>query len=90
MSYINSCKVSYYFFERGENIMAHTTIEHIHEGSGSSDSGMGFLMGMILLMIFLFLMFYYGLPILRNSMSNTAPQINVPGKVDVNVHNSGK
>jgi hypothetical protein len=37
--------------------MAHTTVEHIHEGSGS-DSGMGFLMGIILLMIFLFLMFY--------------------------------
>ena len=64
--------------------MAHTHVEHIHEGS--SDSGMGFLMGMILLMLFIFLMFYYGLPVLRNSFSAPqAPQINVPGKVDVNV-----
>jgi hypothetical protein len=70
--------------------MAHTTVEHIHEGSGS-DSGMGFLMGIILLMIFLFLMFYYGLPVLRNSMGAAqAPQINVPskGQLDVNVKQS--
>lgn len=64
--------------------MAHTHVEHIHEGS--SDSGMGFLMGMILLMLFVFLLFYYALPVLRNGFGATqAPQINVPGKVDVNV-----
>lgn len=70
--------------------MAHTHVEHIHEGA-SNDSGMGFLMGMILLMLFIFLMFYYGLPVLRNSVGQTqAPQINVPskGQLDINVKQS--
>lgn len=50
----------------------------------SSNSGMGFLLGVILLIVFMFLLFYYGLPALRSSAS---PQINVPGKIDVNVNN---
>ena len=69
--------------------MAHTHVEHVREGT--SDSGMGFLMGMILLMLFIFLMFYYGLPVLQNGLGqNQAPQINLPskGQLDVNVNQS--
>ena len=68
--------------------MAHTHIEHIHEGT--TDSGMGFLMGIILLMLFIFMLFYYGLPVIRNTVApqQAAPQINVPDKVDVNIKQS--
>ncbi len=63
--------------------MAHT-VEYIHEGK--SNSGIGFLMGIVLLMFFMFLMFYYGLPVLKSTLSTPqAPQINVPDKVDVNI-----
>ncbi len=50
----------------------------------NSGNGMGFLMGVILLIIFGFLLLSYGLPALRNATS--APQINVPGEIDVNVN----
>ena len=50
----------------------------------TGDNGMGFVAGVILLIVFAFLLFYYGLPMLRQSTAS--PQINVPGKVDVNVH----
>ena len=53
----------------------------------SSSNGMGFLLGVLLLVVFAFLIFWYGLPALRNATTSSAPQINVPGKVDVNVHN---
>jgi hypothetical protein len=53
-----------------------------------SGNGMGFLMGVVLLIIFAFLVIYYGIPALQRSTS--APQINVPGKVDVNVNGTGK
>ncbi len=49
-----------------------------------SGNGMGFLMGVILLIIFGFLVMYYGLPILQRM--TRAPQINVPGKIDVNIN----
>ena len=52
---------------------------------GNSSSGMGFLLGVILLLIVLFVLFVYGLPALRSATS--APQVNVPGKIDVNVNN---
>ncbi len=65
-------------------IHEHTTAAPAAE---SSDSGMGFLMGVILLVVVLFLLFYYGLPALRSGTSQmTTPQVNVPGKVDVNVN----
>ena len=52
--------------------------------TADNDSGMGFLLGAILLIIFAVLFFIYGLPYLTQSFSG--PQINVPGKVDVNVN----
>jgi hypothetical protein len=55
-------------------------------GTTTSDSsgGMGFLLGVVLLIIFAVLFFLYGLPYLTQSMQG--PQVNVPGKVDVNVN----
>jgi len=47
-------------------------------------NGMGFFFGAVLLILFLVLFFYYGLPYFRNV--GQAPQINVPGKIDVNVN----
>ncbi len=63
------------------------TIVNTPTAEPSSNSGMGFLMGAILLIIFMFLLFYYGLPALRSV--SQSPQINVPGKIDVNVNNPG-
>jgi hypothetical protein len=54
----------------------------------TSDSGMGFLLGIILLVVLAFALFYYGLPAIRGAA--TGPQINVPGKVDVNVNQPAK
>jgi hypothetical protein len=54
----------------------------------STGNGMGFLMGMILLLAVIFLFFFYGLPLLTQSFrSVSGPQIQVPGKIDVNVNN---
>lgn len=50
-------------------------IHHDHEGNS-----MGFLMGVILLIVALFLFVYYLIPVMRGN------QINIPGKIDVNVH----
>jgi len=63
--------------------VVHTTEPVVHEHSGN---GMGFLMGVILLLIVGFLLFFYGLPLLRNTTTNTAPQVSVPEKVDINVN----
>lgn len=46
-------------------------------------SGMGFVMGILLLVVFFAALLYFGLPMLRNSSSQ--PSINVPESVDVNV-----
>lgn len=57
-------------------------IIHEHYNTDSA-SGTGFVVGVIILAIVAFLLFYYGLPILRSS---TTPQINVPGQIDVNLN----
>ena len=58
--------------------------------ASDSNSGMGFLMGVILFIAFIFFLFYFGLPIVRNSFgggvgTGSGTQINVPDKMDVNV-----
>jgi len=58
-----------------------TVVEHTHD---RSDSGMGFVMGVILLLVFAVLFFVYGLPYV--SQSFRGPQITIPGKIDVNVN----
>jgi hypothetical protein len=49
-----------------------------------SSGGAGFVIGVLLLLFVAFLFFVYGLPAISRSVS--APSINVPGKVDVNVN----
>lgn len=50
-------------------------------------SGVGFLLGVVLLAIALFVFFVYGLPYMRQTTN--APQINIPGRFDINL-NQGK
>ncbi len=56
-------------------------------------NGAGFLLGAVLLIIFAFLLFYYGIPAIRNQMAPAAPapsgdtniNVPIPNKLDVNV-----
>lgn len=58
-------------------------VVHEHQDGVSESNSSGFLFSIILLAIVLFLLFFYGLPLLRNSAT---PQVNVPGRVDVNLN----
>lgn len=59
-------------------------VEVIHEHDHTSgDSGMGFFLGLIVLIIFLAIFVTYILPLLRNAGT---PAVNVPGNVNVNLH----
>ena len=60
-----------------------TQVDHVVERE-SSDSGMGFFLGILLLIIVILFLFYFGLPYFRGA-GTANPQINVPDKVDVNV-----
>lgn len=51
-------------------------------------NGMGFLLGVIVLLFVAALFFYYGLPLIGQAMQG--PQVNVPGKIDVNVNTPNK
>jgi hypothetical protein len=59
-----------------------THVVHEHH-DGESGNGAGFLLGVILLLVVAFLFLYYGLPAIRTA---AAPQVNVPGQLDVNVN----
>ena len=52
--------------------------------STDSGSGMGFLLGIVLLILFVIGLLYYGLPAIQSRTS--APTIQVPEQVDVNVN----
>ncbi len=54
--------------------------------TGNSNSGSGFLVGVILLIIAAIVFFYYGLPYLNAGMGAATPQVTVPDQVDVNVN----
>jgi flagellar biogenesis protein FliO len=56
----------------------------------SGSNGMGFLVGVMLLVLLVIAVLFYGLPYLRSSVGSATPQINVPGKIDVNVNQPGK
>ncbi len=61
------------------------TIVHDHTSSGT-DSGSGIILAAVILLILAFLVIF-GIPVMRGIGNSTqAPQINVPGQVDVNVH----
>lgn len=59
----------------------------------SNDNGSyGAVIGLVLVVVLVALFLIYGLPLLRGAYStgaSTAPQVNVPGKVDVNVNHYG-
>lgn len=59
------------------------TIVNTPAQAGDTGSGMGFLLGIVLIIAFVLLFFFYGLPYLSNAMQG--PQVNVPGQIDVNV-----
>lgn len=55
--------------------------------STDNNSGTGFLLGVILLIAFFLLFFFYGLPFIGQMIQGFgSPQVNIPGKVDVNVN----
>ncbi len=66
------------------------TIVNNPPANSDNGGGSGFLLGIILLIIVVILFIFYGLPYIngaaRNGGAAQAPQINVPGKIDVNVN----
>lgn len=52
--------------------------------SSQGNNGFGFLIGVIVLIVFVVLVLMYGLPYLQTSLSS--PQVTVPEKIDVNIH----
>lgn len=54
--------------------------------STDNGSGLGFVLGIILLIAFFMLVFFYGIPLLTQSFNQSVPSVQVPGKIDVNVH----
>lgn len=58
-------------------------VEHEHIVSSERNSG-GLIIGIAMAILFLFLFFYYIFPNMGRWFS--APTVNVPGRVDVNVH----
>lgn len=62
-----------------------TTVINTPQPANDSNSGMGMIIGLVVLIVFGFLFFVYGLPALRN-MRLGNPQINIPSKIDVNVN----
>ena len=64
------------------------TIVNTPPAQDNSSSSMGFIFAILLLLLVGFLFFTYGLPALRNATS--APQINIPSEVDINVNEGGE
>lgn len=52
----------------------------------SSGSGIGFVVGILLLIGFFLFLLYFGLPYARSMMQSSTPSITVPEKIDVNVN----
>jgi hypothetical protein len=65
--------------------MAEPVIVNNPGTTSDSGSGVGFILGAILLIAFVIALFYYGLPYVRSSFGG-GNQINVPDKVDVNIN----
>lgn len=54
-------------------------------GNTNSGNGLGMIVGLIVALAIILLFFVYVLPVLRQA---GAPQVTIPSKVDVNVHNT--
>ncbi len=52
----------------------------------SSNNGMGFLWGVLLLILAVLLFLYYGLPRLGTFFGYGNPQVNIPSRIDVHVN----
>jgi len=61
-----------------------TTIVNTPAPSNDSSSGMGMIIGLIVLIVVAYLFIVFGLPAIRG-MQVGAPQINIPSKIDVNI-----
>lgn len=57
-------------------------VVHEHRYFSGDGNGAGFILGIVLLLALILLFFYYGLPYVR---SLTAPQVNIPDRVNVNI-----
>ncbi len=62
-----------------------TTIVNTPPAAQESGSGMGMIIGLVVLAVVAYLFFAYGLPAMRNVQVGT-PQVNVPSKIDVNIN----
>ena len=63
------------------------TIVNTPPAEGSNSSGVGFIIGALILLFAVFIFFYYGLPAMRQAASSGSQNITVPDKIDVNVNN---
>lgn len=70
----------------GSEVKDMATIVNNPAPSGENNGGMGFIVGALILLLIVFLFFYYGLPAMRGAVTPGSSQINVPGKVDVNIN----
>lgn len=50
----------------------------------SHNSGVSFLVGVILLIVFAYMLFVYGLPYLQSSMAR--PQVTIPSDINVDIN----
>ena len=52
----------------------------------TTDGGAGLLIAAIVLLAVVVLLFVYGIPYISSMFRSSSPQVNVPGRVDVNIH----
>jgi hypothetical protein len=58
-------------------------VVHDHYDAPQSSGSSNTLIGIILLAVVLFLLFFYGIPLIRSAAT---PQIGIPSRVDVNLN----
>ena len=68
--------------------MATTIINPAPSANTSNSSGIGFLLGAIVLVVFAVLFFVYALPFIRGLSGSGGIQVNLPKSVNVNVQQS--
>lgn len=64
-----------------------TTVVNTPAPASNDNSGMGMIIGVIVLLAVVFLIFFYGMPYMRGTQQQeqSAPTIQVPDKVDINI-----